>query len=310
MKKKHINNFIKAILIFMGSIGCLHAQNEEMQLWSSEIPGSIKADDYDEIYNENLDQLRKVINPTLTLFLPEKPNGTSIVICPGGGYAYLAINKEGFKVAEWLNTLGVTAFVLKYRLPSDDIMQDKSVGPLQDAQESIRFIRRHAEKWQLNPDKIGIIGFSAGGHVASTLSTHYNDTVYKVADSISAKPNFSILAYPVISMETEIAHKGSRNNLLGVSPSNELIEHFSNEKHIDSNTPATFLVHANDDKGVPVENSIHYFLALKKHNVLSEIHLFQNGGHGFGLGNKGTSQNWTNQCEEWLYNNNYANQKE
>ena len=310
MKSKHMNNFFRAILILMWSTGWLHAQNEEMQLWSSEIPGSIKADDYDEIYNENLDQLRKVINPTLTLFLPEKPNGTSIVICPGGGYAYLAINKEGFKVAEWLNTLGVTAFVLKYRLPSDDIMQDKSVGPLQDAQESIRFIRRHAEKWQLNPDKIGIIGFSAGGHVASTLSTHYNDTVYKVADSISAKPNFSILAYPVISMETEIAHKGSRNNLLGVSPSNELIEHFSNEKHIDSNTPATFLVHANDDKGVPVENSIHYFLALKKHKVLSEIHLYQNGGHGFGLGNKGTSQNWTNQCEEWLYNNNYANQKE
>lgn len=310
MKKKRIKNFIKAILIFMGSIGCLQAQNEEIPLWSFEIPGSIKADDYNEIYNENLDQLRKVVNPTLTMFVPEKPNGTSIVICPGGGYAYLAINKEGFKVAKWLNTLGITAFVLKYRLPSDDIMQDKSVGPLQDAQESIRLIRRHAEKWQLNPDKTGVIGFSAGGHVASSLSTHYNDTLYKLEDPISAKPNFCILAYPVITMETEMTHKGSRNNLLGISASNELIEYFSNEKHIDSNTPATYLVHANDDKGVPDENSIRYFLALKEHNVPSEIHLYQNGGHGFGLGNKGTSKNWTNQCEEWLYNNNYANQKE
>lgn len=305
MKNKHINNFIKAVLIFLGSIGCLQAQNQEMQLWSTEIPGSIKTNDYNEIYNENLDQLRKVVNPTLTIFLPENPNGTSMVICPGGGYAYLAINKEGFKVAEWLNTLGITAFVLKYRLPSDDIMKDKSIGPLQDAQESIRYIKRHAEKWQLNPDKIGIIGFSAGGHVASTLSTHYYDSVYNSADSTSAKPDFTILVYPVISMETEIAHKGSRNKLLGVTPSSELIEHFSNEKQIDSLTPATFLVHAIDDKGVPVENSIRYFLALKKHNVPCEISLYQNGGHGFGLGKTGTSQYWTKSCEEWLRLNKY-----
>lgn len=307
MKNRLINNFIRAILILMASIGCLHSQNLEMDLWSSEIPGSIKTNDYIEFYNEDLDQFRKVVNPTVTKFVPENPNGTSIVICPGGGYAYLAINKEGFKVAEWLNTLGITAFVLKYRLPSDDIMEDKSVGPLQDAQESIRFIRRHAKKWQLNPDKIGIIGFSAGGHLASTLSTHYNDKIYKVADSISAKPNFSVLVYPVISMETEIAHKGSRNNLLGIMPSSKLIEHFSNEKQIDSYTPATFLVHAIDDKGVPVENSIRYFLALKDHNVPSEIILYQNGGHGFGLGKTGTSQYWTKSCEEWLRLNNYIN---
>lgn len=305
MKNKHINNFIKAVLIFLGSIGCLQAQNQEMQLWSTEIPGSIKTNDYNEIYNENLDQLRKVVNPTLTMFLPENPNGTSVVICPGGGYAYLAINKEGFKVAEWLNTLGITAFVLKYRLPSDDIMKDKSIGPLQDAQESIRYIKRHAKKWQLNPDKIGIIGFSAGGHVASTLSTHYNDSVYNAADSTSAKHDFTILVYPVISMETEIAHKGSRNKLLGVTPSSESIEHFSNEKQIDSLTPATFLVHAIDDKGVPVENSIRYFLALKEHNVPCEISLYQNGGHGFGLGKTGTSQYWTKSCEEWLQLNKY-----
>jgi acetyl esterase/lipase len=307
MKNKHLNNFIKAILIFMASIGCLHSQNLEMDLWSSEIPRSKKIGDYIEFYNEDLDQYRKVVNPTLTMFVPENPNGTSVVICPGGGYVYLAIKKEGFKVAEWLNTLGITAFVLKYRLPSDDIMEDKSVGPLQDAQESIRFIRRHAKKWQLNPDKIGIIGFSAGGHLASTLSTHYNDIIYKVADSISAKPNFSVLVYPVITMDTKIAHKGSRNNLLGIMPSSELIEHFSNEKQIDSFTPSTFLVHAIDDKGVPVENSIRYFLALKAHHVPSEIILYQKGGHGFGLGKTGTSQYWTKSCEEWLRLNNYIN---
>lgn len=307
MKSKHMNNFFRAILILMWSTGWLHAQNEEMQLWSSEIPGSIKADDYNEIYNESLDQLRKVINPSLTLFLPEKPNGTSIVICPGGGYAYLAINKEGYKVAEWLNTLGITAFVLKYRLPSDDIMKDKSIGPLQDAQEAMRFIRRHAEKWHLNTEKVGVMGFSAGGHLASTLSTHYNDLVYKQTDSISAKPNFSVLVYPVISMDEKIMHKGSRNKLLGNNPSKKLIVKFSNEKQIDSLTPPTFLVHATNDKGVPVENSLSYYLELKKNKISAELHIYQDGKHGFGLGTIGTSQNWTKHFETWLRINNYIN---
>lgn len=303
MKNKHLNSFF--IVILMVSIGCLHAQNVEIELWSSEIPGSIRADDYNEIYNENLDQFRKVVDPTLTIFVPKKPNGTSVLICPGGGYANLSINKEGYKVAEWFNTLGITAFVLKYRLPSDAIMKDKAIGPLQDIQVAMRFIRRNVEKWNLNTEKIGVIGFSAGGHLASTLSTHYNDLVYKQIDSISAKPDFSILVYPVISMEEEIAHKGSRNLLLGSTPSNELIEHYSNEKQIDSLTPPAFLVHAIDDNSVPVENSIKYFLALKKYNIPSEIHLYQNGGHGFGLGNNGTSHYWTKQCEDWLILNNY-----
>jgi acetyl esterase/lipase len=307
MKNKHLNNFIIAILIFMVSIGCIHAQNEEIELWSSEVPGSIKANDYFEVYNENLDQLRKVVNPTLTMFVPENPNGTSIVICPGGGYAYLAIKKEGFIVAQWLNTLGITTFVLKYRLPSDDIMEDKSVGPLQDAQEAIRIIRRNAEKWQLNTERIGVLGFSAGGHVAATLSTHYKDEVYHVSDTTSAKPDFTILVYPVISMDEKIGHQGSRNRLLGINASKELKENFSNEKHIDSLTPPAFIVHASNDNGVLVENSLAFYLGLKNNKVSAELHLYQDGKHGFGLGKTGTSQFWTQQCERWLRTNKYIN---
>jgi acetyl esterase/lipase len=253
-----------------------------------------------------LSSTSKVTVPTLTLFLPnsKKSNGTAVVICPGGGYSHLAIDKEGFKVASWLNTLGITAFVLKYRLPSDWIMENKTIGPLQDAQEAIRMVRRHANTWNINPEKIGIMGFSAGGHLASTLSTHYLDDVY-VHDSISAKPNFSILIYPVISMENEITHKGSRTNLLGNVPSEDLMVLYSNEKQIDSLTPPTFLIHATDDKAVPVENSIQYYMALKDNNIPVEMHIFENGGHGFGLGVKDTSLYWTDSCEQWLKSNKY-----
>lgn len=288
-------------------MGNLFAQNEVIEVWNSEIPNAIIDKGYEEIYDLKLDRLSRVISPTLTVFVPENPNGTSVIVCPGGGYAYLAINKEGNKVAEWLNTLGITAFVLKYRLPSDEIMQDKSVGPLQDAQESVRYIRRNAEKWQLDINKIGIIGFSAGGHLAATLSTKYNENTYQSKDSISAKPNFSLLIYPVISMTDELSHKGSRNKLLGTPPSVELIEKFSAEKNINSQTSPAFLVHAIDDKEVVAENSIEYFKALKKHNVPTEMHLFQNGGHGFGLGIKGTSEFWTQSCKKWLKTNNFIN---
>lgn len=307
MKHHFINRTFLIFTLFIIGTGLLQAQNETIPLWSNEIPGSKIAIDYKEVQNATTDQVSKVTMPSLSVFIPEKPNGTAIVICPGGGYAYLAINKEGYKVAKWLNTLGITAFVLKYRLPSDQIMEDKTIGPLQDAQESIRFIRRNAAKWGVNTEKVGIIGFSAGGHLASTLSTHYNDLVYKAIDIVSAKPSFSILIYPVLSMGDKITHKGSRNNLLGTAPSEALIEKYSNEKQIDAATPPTFIVHAMDDKSVPVENSIQYFLALKNNKVPSEIHLYESGKHGFGLGREGTtSQNWTKQCEEWLRFNNYA----
>lgn len=306
MKHHFINKTFLILSLFLALTGILQAQNETIPLWSNAIPGSKNTIDYKEAVNGVTDQVSKVTIPTLSVFIPEKPNGAAVVICPGGGYAFLAINKEGYKVAKWLNTLGITAFVLKYRLPSDQIMEDKTIGPLQDAQEAIRFIKRNAKKWDLDTKKVGVIGFSAGGHLASTLSTHYNDVVYKAIDTVSAKPGFSILIYPVLSMDEKITHKGSRNNLLGTAPSAALIEKYSNEKQIDSSTPPTYIVHAVDDKTVPVENSIQYFLALKNNKVPCEIHFYEKGSHGFGLGNNGTSKNWTKQCEEWLKFKNYA----
>ena len=309
MKNFITNRLLLITIIFLGVTGFSQAQNIEIPLWSGAIPGAVVSESYKEVpvlENGIVTGVSKVTTPTLTVFVPEKPNGSAIVICPGGGYAYLAINKEGFKVAKWFNTLGITAFVLKNRLPSDEIMKDKSIGPLQDAQEAIRYVRRNAEKWAINTQKVGVIGFSAGGHLASTLSTHYKDEVYKVTDSISARPDFSILIYPVISMDEKITHGGSRKNLLGTAPSQELIDKYSNEKQIDTATPPTYIVHAIDDKTVPVENSLQYFLALKNNKVPCEIHFYEKGSHGFGLGNNGTSKNWTIQCEEWLRFKNYA----
>ncbi len=310
MKNIVITKSFSILIFFLSITGFLQAQNNEIPLWSKGIPDAINSENYKEtaaLENGMANNLSKVTTPTLSVFVPEKSNGTAVVICPGGGYEFLAINKEGYKVAKWLNTLGITAFVLKYRLPSDLIMKDKTIGPLQDAQESIRFIRRNAKKWNIDTEKVGIMGFSAGGHLAATLSTHYQDTIYKATDNISAKPNFSVLVYPVISMDEKITHKGSRNALLGATASVDLIEKYSNEKQVDSLTPPTFIAHAIDDKTVPVENSIHYFLALKNNKVSSEIHLYQSGKHGFGLGREGTtSQLWTKECEEWLHINNYV----
>lgn len=288
--------------------GNINAQNTEIIVWESGVPNAIDAVDYKENHDVKLDRVSQVTEPTLTVFKPKNPNGTSVVIFPGGGYAYLAISKEGYKVAEWLNTLGITAFVLKYRLPSDAIMEDKSIGPLQDAQEALRHIRRNSKEWKLDADKIGVIGFSAGGHLAATLSTRFDDEVYKVSDNTSAKPNFSLLIYPVISMMDDITHKGSRNKLLGKSPTEETKIKFSGEKQISTKIPPTFLAHAIDDKGVVVENSLQYLLALKQNQIPAELHVYQNGGHGFGLGKVETSDTWTIQCEAWLRLNKFIKQ--
>lgn len=286
--------------------GYTHAQNVEIKLWDTEIPGAITSKAYIEQHDFGLDQVRNVKTPTLRIFVPEKPIGTAIILCPGGGYTYLAIRRSGIDVAEWLNTLGITAFVLKYRLPSDDIMENKSVAPLQDAQKAMRYVRGNADQWKLDKEKIGIMGFSAGGHLASTLATRYDENVYKRKDTISAKPNFSLLIYPVISMVNAIGHKGSRNRLLGAKPTEEAIDKFSNEKHVDSLTAPTFIVHASDDTTVSVKNSLAYYSALSDHGVSAELHLYQNGKHGFFLGKKGTtSQTWPGQCEAWLRHNDF-----
>lgn len=284
----------------------LNAQVTTMKLWPGGIPGSISGSDYQEVStveNGIITRWIKVTDPSLTVFLPpkEKATGTAVLICPGGGYGALAFNHEGNDIAKWLNDNGIAGIILKYRLPSDLIMKDKSIGPLQDAQEAMRTIRRNAVSWNINPSKIGVIGFSAGGHLASTLSTHFDEKVYDVKDNISARPDFSILMYPVITMDASFTHMGSRRNLIGENPSEEAVRHFSNELQITEKTPPAFLVHSADDKAVPIKNSMTYYEALSKLNIPSELHIFRKGGHGYGLAVNGETQSsWPQLCLRWM----------
>ncbi len=303
---KKINSLLLLILIILIPLSAY--SQEKVKIWLGKIPGSIEDSQYKEIDLRNETgryRIEKVKIPTLTIFTPSNggANGTAVLICPGGGYSHLAFNKEGVDIAKWFNSIGITAFVLKYRLPSDSIMKDKTIGPLMDAQKAMRIIRGNAEKWNINPNKIGIIGFSAGGHLASTLCTHYSEKVYN-SDTVSAKPDFSILGYPVISMETDITHMGSRKSLLGKNPTKEEVNKFSNDLHVNKNTPPAFLFLAEDDNAVPIQNSINYFKALNKFKIPAELHIYEKGGHGFGLAKKGgTESDWPNACEHWLKEN-------
>lgn len=300
----------KAIIILLIFINALMmnstAQTLTLKLWPDGIPGSKTDASYVEkitTTDGRITRCEKVVTPDLTIFLPapEKANGAAVLICPGGGYGVLAFDHEGNAIAKWLNDNGIAGIILKYRLPSDQIMIDKSIGPLQDAQEAIRIIRRNAVSWKINPDKIGVIGFSAGGHLASTLSTHYAEKVYDVKDNTSARPDFSLLIYPVVSFDTAITHRGSRSNLIGLKPGEEQVRRFSNELQITASTPPAFLVHSADDKAVPVMNSIGYFKGLQKNNIPAELHIFQKGGHGYGLSpNGGTESSWPDLCIKWL----------
>lgn len=293
-----------------------YVQAQEIQVWPNGVPGSVENVDYKESYTyDAFNEVRgisQISTPTITTFLADASiaNGTAVVICPGGGYTHLAINKEGYKVAKWLNTLGVSAFVLKYRMPSDITMKDKTIGPLQDAQEAIRLVRKNAKQWNIDHNKIGVMGFSAGGHLASTLSTQYNDKVYPLENKISARPDFSILIYPVVSMKDGITHQGSKKSLLGDNPSEELVIKYSNVLQVDNTTPPTFLVHASNDKAVPVENSLTYYNALKKNEVPAELHIYENGGHGFGLGVSGTNVNWPESLKHWFLANDLIKDEE
>jgi acetyl esterase/lipase len=281
-------------------------QTVTLKLWPDEIPGSKTDPSYVEkitTTDGRITRCEKVVNPDLTVFLPapEKANGAAVLICPGGGYGVLAFDHEGNAIAEWLNDNGIAGIILKYRLPSDQIMLDKSIGPLQDAQEAMRVIRRNSAEWKINPAKIGVIGFSAGGHLASTLSTHYAEKVYEVKDNTSARPDFSLLIYPVVSFDAEITHMGSRNNLIGMNPDEAKVKHFSNELQITPDTPPAFLVHSADDPAVPVMNSIGYFKGLQKNKIPVEMHIFQKGGHGYGLApNGGTQSSWPDLCIKWM----------
>ncbi len=245
--------------------------------------------------------------PSLTIYRPAKAidKAAAIIICPGGGYSVLAAGHEGSEVAKVLNEWGIVCFVLKYRLPDEKIMINKTIGPLQDAQRAIQVVRQNAKQWNVDPGKIGIMGFSAGGHLASTASTHFNKPVIDNPANTSLRPDFSVLVYPVISFTDSLTHMGSRNNLVGENPSAEKIQEYSNELQVNGQTPPAFLVHASDDDGVKVGNSIQYYEALTRNNIPAELRLYPWGGHGFGMNNKTTSDGWMNRLRTWLKANHY-----
>jgi len=220
--------------------------------------------------------------PSLQIFLPlkEQANGSAVIICPGGGYG-LECTEECIPVAEAFVKFGSAAFILKYRLPSDSIMADKTIGPLQDAQQAIRRVRQQAAEWHIDPTKVGIMGFSAGGHLAATTGTHFDTCLIPNDEKFSIRPDFMILICPVISMTNKLAHHGSRKNLLGENPASEMLTLYSNELHVCLQTPPTYLAQASDDKSVDIDNSIVFYEALRHYQIPAEIHLYQNGGHRF-----------------------------
>lgn len=285
----------------------LASAQEVIKLWpDGAIPNAIAGAQITEKSETDANGILRISNvsvPTLTVYLPskDKATGAAVMICPGGGYGILAASHEGSDVARWFNEMGVAAFVLKYRLPNPAIMTNQQEVPLMDAMQGLTLIRKEAARYGIDPGKIGVMGFSAGGHLASTLATHYNKGPRA---SEQAKPNFAILMYPVITFG-EKAHGGSRNSLLGkLVSSPEMIAYYSNELQVTAQTPPTFLVHAEDDKAVPVENSIEFYLACLKNGVPAEMHLYPNGGHGFGLRTAkfGSLNTWPDACKTWLTN--------
>ena len=272
-----------------------NSQNMKIDLWpEGSIPLSIPNAIQEKAEVTDITRISKVQVPQLEVFLPNKKSATgqAVIICPGGGYARLSYDWEGTDFAKLLNTHGIAAFVLKYRLPDSLSSSHPDQVPLLDAKQAIRIVRAKAQEWNINPNHVGIMGFSAGGHLAATLSTHIEE---------GTRPNFAILVYPVISMDKSIAHIGSRNNLIGLQPTADLIKLYSNEFQVSAQTPPTFMVHATDDNSVPVENSLLYYQALKKNNVPAEMHVFPTGGHGFGLGlGKGALEKWPLLLFDWL----------
>ena len=257
-------------------------------LWPEGAPGAQGKDDKDI--------------PSITVYPapPDKATGAAIVVCPGGGYSHLASDHEGRQVAQWLNRIGVTAAVLKYRLGP------KYHHPIQlgDAQRAIRTLRANAEALKIDPKKIGILGFSAGGHLATTAATHFDAGKKDAGNAIerlSCRPDFLVAVYPVVSLEGPYAHGGSRNNLLGKDADPKLIEFLSNEKQVTTETPPSFLVHTSEDTGVPPQNSVMFYLACHQNKVPAELHIYEKGRHGLGLGTRGTAfADWPNRCEAWL----------
>lgn len=278
-----------AFVLMFGGPTLLRADEPKVELlWPHGAPGAAGAEDADK--------------PTLTIWQPsaDKANGCAIVICPGGGYGFLAVDHEGKQIAEWLNSLGVTAYMLKYRIAP----RYKHPAPLQDAQRAIRTVRARAAEWKVDPHRVGILGFSAGGHLTSTAATHFDDGHADALDPIekvSCRPDFAVLCYPVISFTTPYTHVGSRENLLGKTPDEKLVQSLSSELQVTEKTPPTFLFHTNEDSGVPPENSVLFYMALRKAKVPAELHIYEKGAHGVGLAQKDPIlSTWSGRCADWL----------
>lgn len=273
--------FLLCMGLFVLSQTWLHAQQPlELKLWPEGMPN----DNGMTCQEEN--GVLYVAEPTLTVYPATEGNGMAIVACPGGGYGKLAMDHEGKDMAARFNNQGITYAVLKYRMPNGH----KEV-PLSDARQAMRILRHRTGEWQLK--RIGIMGFSAGGHLASTVATHFEDE--------ESHPDFQILFYPVISMDPEYTHRGTHDNLLGKQPAKEEEDDFSNELHVDGNTPPAFILHSSDDRSVPVAHSLNYYMALLRHQVPATLHIYPIGGHGWGYRDSFTyKREWTGELEKWL----------
>lgn len=300
-----MKKLILTAITFVATIAMVRAQDvTPIPLYPEGVINSKPAPaDYQEANSK--DWAWKVVTPVLLPYPADKSNntGTAVVVCPGGGYNGLSMQNEGINIAKAFNKIGVSAFILKYRLPSDLIMQDKTIGPLQDAQTALQIVRSRADEWGVNPSKVGIIGASAGGHLASTVETHFKQVVAE-DKSISVRPDFAILMYPVITFGDK-THQGSRDNLIGKNPSQELVDLYSNEKQVTPDTPPTFIVMAEDDRTVPVENALLFYSAMIQNHVKGEMHIYQAGGHGFGIHNSKSTEDWLTWCAAWMKANGF-----
>ena len=303
MNIKHsVSYFLQFFILLSLSFTCFSQMNKVIPLYSKETPNAkVHPDEeHSEVTKDGILIIHQISRPTLTIYRPEKPNGTAIILCPGGGYWIEAAGHEGADVAKELNKMHITVFLLKYRIPDSATMINKEIGAFQDAQRAIQLVRENSDKWKINKNKIGIMGFSAGGHLASTVGTHFDKNYIENPKHTSLRPDFMILIYPVISFTDSIGHIGSRDQIIGKHPTEEKIKEYSNEMHISSRTPPTFLVHAKDDDVVNVKNSLYFANELQKHHVPHQIYLYEKGGHGFGMINKTSDVRWMNELQKWL----------
>ncbi|AHM61972.1 pectin acetylesterase, family CE10 [Flammeovirgaceae bacterium 311] len=304
-----MKHFFPFLFFFLIVVTKSMSQSHEIPLWGNAVPNYLQTDEKELRENVEIVRISKVQQPAIEVYLPVKRNATgqAVVICPGGGYGVLAYDWEGTDIAKWLNTKGIAAIVLKYRLPNSRSVLVRHEVPLQDAQRALRLVRYRAKEWNIDPAKIGIMGFSAGGHLASTLGTHFDQKIASntadAVNALSARPDFMVLIYPVITMKEPYTHKGSRNSLLGENPDQQLVDLYSNELQVKPNTPPTFIVHSTDDEGVPVENSLLFYEALRKNKIPAEMHIYPMGGHGYSLGlQHGYLKTWPDRLYDWLQN--------